>query len=526
VSKRKRASKPKPKKQDLKMPDLSAYDQGGSPSLGQTRVSAIAESIGRTWGRTAAMPLDVAPVARVRTLPFGILMLDWLTKGGLRVGGINRLWGPKSVLKSTLCLRALSSAQNHCRHCKTPLVRHPDCTCQTRAQQERLGLDFGDAPCPVKVRQAEGEDVRCVDCRCPKPRFWLMNEDDYPWLPAKAALEISNGQLPDGHELRTVEHPTLGKVALPAIDCDPPEHVVKAAGKAKPKPRQVVFAPANRCEPWRCLYLDSEGTIDERWARENGVDTSNVLLVGSGWAEKSLSTIEEAVVAQEFDLIIIDSISMLNPQSNQEKALDESPVVAAHANVMGRFITRHIAQCFEEGLTARYRPTVLLTSQVTTKNIGWGKHPFLGPTGGNKVEHACSLDLRLMARGYTFDATNTVSLHGDFEFEISKHKYGGSCGVSGTIRYWLVRDADHAVGDSDDLDVVMRYARELGEGFLKDGSGKARLTLYSDFIDGGEKVFPRVGDCTAFLRAHTPIYDDLRARVLQVLWARGAALKV
>jgi len=808
---KKRAKKPAAKKDaaksKLKLPDLSAYDQGGSPSLGQSRVSAIADQIGRTWGKSTAMPLDVAPVARVKTLPFGILMLDWLTWGGLRLGAINRLWGPKSVLKSTLCLRALRSAQNYCRHCvvgdtmvqgrvlgvqrmwyvgevvkvtteggrslvltpnhrvvaehafvragdlkegqyllgysgqqdsaalglrvdehhehhepariedvfrslaeqfgttthrvsaddlhgdaafgdgevevvaadsvlslgeysekfegvrepvlvvdgirraasdlsevmrarglgdlpigplaaphgfprltalpiddlgvvvaaagtrplelgrfgaasyrdapflepetydlfrhaefagelvhwgsgdvapdkivnverhpfsghvydlhtksgwmvaedlvisncKTPLVWHPECTCRDSARQKRSGMDFDDEPCPVQVRRGAGEDIRCVDCRCPSPRFWLLNEDDYAWLPPSSALRISEGALPEGNVLRKADHPTLGRTTLPALVCDPPPHLV---GKQGVKPKDVVFAPARRCEPMRCLYLDSEGTIDEKWARENGVDTSNVLLVGSGWAEKSLSTIEEAVVAQEFDLIVIDSISMLNTQSNQEKALDEAPVVASHANVMGRFITRHIAQCFEEGLTARYRPTVLLTSQVTTKNIGWGKHPYLGPTGGNKLEHSCCLDLRLMAKGYTYDASNTYAIHGDFEFEVSKHKYGGSPGASGIIRYWLRPDDNHDVGDSDDLDVVMRYARGLGDGFILEGGGKQRLTLYSDFLEGGEMAFAKVGDCAAFLRAHSSIYDDLRNRVLQSLWDQGAALKV
>jgi RecA/RadA recombinase len=475
-------------RRDDSPPTAAQLDQGGSADKGRERLAALANSLGRRWGASTALPLSIAPVARIMRLPFGILMLDWLTGGGLVIGRINRLVGPKSTLKSTLCLRALRSAQQHCRHCKFPMVRNP-----------QTGV---------------------VDCRCPKPRWWLANEDDYQWLPHETAIEVAYGKLPGPAAMKNVQG--LGRV--PVLKCAPPEHLT---GGRRLKEREIAFKEAPRNEPMRCLYLDSEGTIDEAWARANGVDPSLVLLVGARWGEQSLATVEEAVLTREFDFIVIDSTSVLTPKKELEKSITEGKKVAAHAALMSQFAKRHIAAAFDEGLTGRYRPTVLTTSQVTTKGIGGGKkaHAYLDSTDGNAMNHAVSLDIAMKEEGYTFDASKRFAVHGDFGFKVKKNKAGGGTpGATGTIRFWLKAAPDHPVGDSDDLTVVMNYAREASIKLLEEGTGAAKLTLHSPYVPDGQMVFQRVGDAETFLRENVTVYNDLRERVLAKLMQQDIVL--
>ena len=465
---------------------MNDKNMSGSPERGRARIHSWADQLGRKWGKSTALPLSTAPVAQFQRLPFGILTLDWKTGGGLVMGRINRLWGKKSTLKSTLCLRALRQAQNHCRYCRCPIVADP----------------------------GTGE----VDCRCPNPRYWLQDEEDYGWLSQEDAIAACYGELPEAAQVKSVKG--VGKV--PVLACDPPPHL--QGGKRKKK--DVVFVEDYRCEPMRCVYVDTEGTIDSTWAEANGVDTSLVLLVGGQWAEQSLETLEDAILTREFDLIILDSTSMMEVKGEIEKTFHDRRKIGTKATLMSRFAKRYVAACAETGLTARLRPTLLCTSQVTTKGIGGPTPAWLGPTDGHTFDHAIALDVKMIEAGYTFDKAGEKAIKGAFAFQIRKNKAGGSVGAKGQITFWLQETEKHPVGDSDDLGTVMRYARDMGHGYIEDGAGSNKLILYSDYLEDGSGGFSRVGDCEQFLRDNPTIYDDLRARVLKALMDAGETLEV
>jgi len=556
-------------------------DQAGSPEAGRARLSELEATLGRKFGRTNGMILANSPSARVKRLPFGILTLDAKSGGGAVIGRVNRLWGPKSTLKSTLCLRLLRSAQNHCRHCKEPMVRHPSCTCRIRARvaytlnvleklralegdipepgseqfvemwrlevkMRKLRDQYGDRldePCSVEAtREAEPLDdaeeeakvVRapCVDCSCPKPRWWLESDDDYAWLATSDALTLFAGHLPSEVEWKKVESDIEGLVLkLPHVLCQPPPAAfVNADGspcKKVPKPKLIKLVPMRRCEPWRCVYVDAEGTIDAEWAEKNGVDLDLVYVVGNRWGEECLEAVEDATLSRDADLIIIDSTSVLEPKKELEKGIHDNVKVAAKAALTGRWVTRHISYMFEDGLLGRYRPTVLCTSQVTIHGLGGKSHAHKAPTDGNRFEHALSLDISMYSKGYTFDKANEFALWGKFEFTVKKAKVSGtSVGATGEIKFYVREVDEHAVGDSDDLATVMDYARKMGAGFVTDGAGKIVLVLHSRHLPEGCLGFEKVGDLKQFLEANPTIYGDLRARVLRQLQASEIALVV
>jgi RecA/RadA recombinase len=482
-------------------PVRSMYDLGGSPERGIIAMAELAEKQGRVYGRTNMLPLSDAPYARIRKIPFGIFWLDLRTRGGFVLNRLNRIWGQPSTLKSTLVLRAIRSAQRHCRHCKYPLVRLP-------------------------------ESPDRWDCRCPKTRFWLLQEDDYAWLSNAQGLALSRGELPDGAEVKNIKGHE-GRV-MAVLRCPPPPNVSKG------KDRDIILAETYRCEPFRTLLLDSERTTDILWVRANGVIAELVGTLGAKWGEQSLETINEVLAIEKaldekvsanaspdkrVDLVAIDSTSMLETAANLEKTLSEAPKVASKAMLLGRWVGNFLAACADEGLTARYTPTVLATSQVSTHGIGPKQHAYLAPTDGWKFQHGIALDIEMREAGYEHDEAKTRVRWGNFDFNVRKNKSGGDVRVGGTIKFWLRAEDGHPVGDSDDVGIVMDAARKLGAADPKDwiaqGSGKSAYVMHTRYVKDGKVAFSKVGEMENYLHEHPSVYEDLRSRVLEHVIANG-----
>ena len=430
-------------------------DLKGSADRGRRRLQEIAEQANKKFGASVAMPLDQARVARVLKLPFGILELDWRTGGGVPMNRITRLWGKPSSLKSTTCLRLVRNAQAFCRHCKRPLV------------------EMVDGP----------------NCNCPDPRWSLMDPLQFGLLDKESMVAIQYGELP----------PVCGET-------DEEQTGVKLPGKDGKKVL-VEFCQTERCEPFRCLYIDTEGSIDEAWAKANGVDTSLLLLVGGNWAEQVLDLTDDLIMSNEVDLIILDSLDMLTPGETLQKALEQTPQVAAKAGVMTRAMQKWTSAINAGGLMNRYTPTTVIVSQVRAKHIGkpWAT---IGPSGGWAVEHGVTLDVRLSPDKYEYKGEK--ALYGQFECFIAQCQVGGFPKSKGIFRFWLRPSKSRPVGDTEDKEMVLDHA--VNHGFVE--KGKSKWTLKSRFLQGGGKTFKTAKALKAFLEERPTVYTDLRYRVL------------
>jgi RecA/RadA recombinase len=466
------------------------FDLAGSPKAGEARIYALSAELGRVWGTHTAMPMSMAPVVNIQRMPIGILEFDFRTGGGIVIGRTNRLKGKKDTLKSTMCLRALRAAQRTCRHCKFGIAR-------TEAGR--------------------------LNCRCPAKRYWIGNEEDYVWLPAEAAIKLFHGLLPDGaQEVNT---------SAPFLMCDPPPHLAgkKGAGGKVMKRRPIAFKQMFRCEPMRTAMVDTERTTDLVWVRKNGVNPALVGAVGSKWAEQTLESVERIALTGEFDFIVIDSTSMMETREMlEDRKVGDRGTPAGKQKLMGDFIKRVQAAQADEGLAGRYAPTLLTTSHLTTKGMGYGQHTHLGATDGLTVEHGVAMDILMKADKFIFDAAKQKAIYGQFTFTIDKNHCGGmgSTKTSGAIKFWLIDTPDHPVGDSNDLETVIAYARQFGDGFISEGRGTAKLILHSPHLSGERKPFASIVRCKEFLKKNEGVYDDLRARVLTKLIEDRASLSV
>ena len=271
----------------------------------------------------------------------------------------------------------------------------------------------------------------------------------------------------------------------------------------------------------RSAYCETEMKIDRRWAESNGVDCTNVMLVGGTWAEQTLETIEDVGVSRDFDVVFLDSTSMLDVKAELEKSITSTRKVGAKAAVMTRFIQKWVMAASEEGLTGRLRPSLVTTSQIRSQNITSGRG-FKGPTDGNAFDHGLILDVKMQSAGFVFRPGAAVAHAGKFAFEVRKNHTGGPPRAKGVFQAWLEIGGERPCGDTGDLETCMAYARQFGAGYILEGSGKATLTLSSRYLEGGEQAFSTVGDCTRFLRENTQVYRELRQRTLSKCMAECA----
>lgn len=433
----------------------------GSPDKGRKRLEELASSVNRKWKTHMALPLHLAAKARILRLPFGVFELDWRTKGGAPINRLVRIWGKPSSLKSTSMLKVVRNAQGFCRHCKLPIVINP-----------------------INNKK---------DCSCPNPRWTLSDPEQFQILTDEDALAIPHGILPANAKR------TKDGVAVQTI--------VNSNGSKD----EIPFVQTDRCEPFRCLYIDTEGTIDEAWARANGVDTKLLMLIGANWAEQVLDLTEELIGTNEFDLVVLDSLDMLTPGDTLEKAISQTKKVANKAGIMTEAIQKWTAAINSGGLLNRYTPTIFIVCQVRAKDIGkpWAR---LAPSGGWAIEHGVSLDIKLEPKKYEYKGDQ--ALFGNFGFQVAKSKVGGFPRSSGEFRYWLRAGKGRLIGDTEDMETVVEYAQKYTS--IRKIAGN-KWVLTSNFLPNNKMHFSTKGKMFDFLKDNQTIYQDVRYQVMSYL---------
>lgn len=431
------------------------FDLKGDPTVGTERLKDIVACMGFKKGKQVASLLDRAPAYRVRKIPTGIFELDWKTHGGIPIDRITRISGKRNSCKTTTLLKVLANAQKYCRYCVSPIVVLPD----------------------------TGEK----DCRCPNPRYTLEDSDKLQFLKEEECRDVLEGRVPPSAKM----------------DKD-----VWTIGIGQGRPR-AVLEQTYRCAPFQTLFVETERKLDARWAELNGVDTSLVVVLGLDWAESLIDTLEELLYTGQLDLVIVDTMSMLVPRDSLEKSMEETPKVASRAVIKQRLLEKVLACQQSRGL-AEKGVTFVCASQVRTQGIG-GYRTYLGASDGNAADHLMGLDLVFREKGYKYIHHEYAS-SGEFEFEVRKNHCGGSPGVSGTFHMWLDPKGPYSVGDTDDQDKVIRYAREFD--LISEQKGKLKYNMSSPYKEGGYG-FRLLGQVEEFLVENPTVYSTLRKEVLE-----------
>jgi recombination protein RecA len=136
--------------------------------------------------------------------------------------------------------------------------------------------------------------------------------------------------------------------------------------------------------PRRAVYVDCENTLDEDWARLNGVDTDSLILIRpqDHTAEQVLQMILDIIDSGLVEILVLDSIPMLVSQQLFEETLEKKSY-GGIAGAMAEFCRRVSPRL------SKYNTALIMINQVRD-NIE-NPYDIYNTPGGRALKHLYSL---------------------------------------------------------------------------------------------------------------------------------------
>ena len=111
--------------------------------------------------------------------------------------------------------------------------------------------------------------------------------------------------------------------------------------------------------PRKAVYVDTENSLDEEWARVHGVDTEEMVLIRpqDQTAEEVLQMMLDILKTGDVEILVLDSIPMLIPQQLYDENLDKKSYAGASAPLT-QFASRVSA------VISKHRTAMILINQM------------------------------------------------------------------------------------------------------------------------------------------------------------------
>lgn len=141
-----------------------------------------------------------------------------------------------------------------------------------------------------------------------------------------------------------------------------------------------------------CAFVDAEHALDVAYARRLGVNTDELLITQPDYGEQALDIADTLVRSGAVDLIVIDSVAALVPQTELDGNMGETQV-GGHARLMSHAMRKLT------GTIHKSRTSVIFINQIRMKigTMGYGNPETT--TGGNALKFYSSvrIDIRKKA---------------------------------------------------------------------------------------------------------------------------------
>lgn len=160
----------------------------------------------------------------------------------------------------------------------------------------------------------------------------------------------------------------------------------------------------------RCAMLDMEHALDPHYAKQLGVDMTQLWWSQPKNGEQCLQIAIALIKSGLFDFVSIDSVAALIPKSELEGEVGDF-AVGAQARMMAQAM-RHIVPALGAGVEGRTPPEVFFTNQIRYKiGVKFGS-PETTP-GGNALKYAAHFRLDIRKIGALRADGNLSSDEGD-----------------------------------------------------------------------------------------------------------------
>lgn len=236
------------------------------------------------------------------------------------------------------------------------------------------------------------------------------------------------------------------------------------------------------------VWLDTEDTFDENWARKQGVDTDSLLVVKPDTGEDAVDMAVALTHARETSLVVIDSLAQLLPYKESEGSAEDEAIPGLQAKLISRFLRRVTGALMQERKRDHFVSLLVLNQHRALIGFNPTGHGKTLP-GGKALGHYTSVEI-LVKNKENIDKSShelTVNEHA-FTIEKNKHNAGLRSGEFQMVRkdkpeYGLVE------GDIDDAATMITFAKKHG---WYTGGGKGGFTLefgdYSERYQNGEEA--------------------------------------
>lgn len=149
------------------------------------------------------------------------------------------------------------------------------------------------------------------------------------------------------------------------------------------------------------MYIDTEHALDRDYLEKLGVKMDLMAVSQPASAEEALGILEDAVRAQIFDMIVLDSVAALSSEKEIEKDIREQTVA-----LVARLMSAHLRKITSE--VANSKTLLVFINQIRSKIGGYGNPETT--TGGNALKYFCSVRLDTRRIEYVKDGEEVIGM--------------------------------------------------------------------------------------------------------------------
>ena len=237
----------------------------------------------------------------------------------------------------------------------------------------------------------------------------------------------------------------------------------------------------------RAAFVDAEHAIDPNYAQKLGVDTDELILSQPDHGEQALEIVEMLARSEAIDIIVVDSVAALVPQSELDGEMTDSNV-GAHARLMSKAM-RKLA-----GVLNKSNCTVIFINQLREKvGVIYGNPEVT--TGGRALKFYATIRIDIRKADAIKDGDQIIG--NQVNVKIVKNKVAPpykSCKVD-----LIFGEGFSKLGEVLDLALQYGFAKKLGSWF--------------EIL--GERVGQGKDAAKNFLKEHPDVYEDVASKVAE-----------
>ncbi len=235
----------------------------------------------------------------------------------------------------------------------------------------------------------------------------------------------------------------------------------------------------------RCAYIDAENSVDPEYARKIGVKIDELVISQPDSGEQAFEIVEVLAKSDAFDLIVIDSVAALVPQSELDGYMSDNSV-----GVQARMMSKALRKI--GGVLNRTKTTVIFINQLREKiGVLYGNNETT--TGGRALKFYSSVRIDIRRQEAIKDGVNIIG---------------------NTVNIKVVKNKVAPPFKSCKLDII------YGKGISKEGEA-LDLAVQYDLVKKSGAWYEVNGDrmgqgretAKQFLKEHPEILEELQNKI-------------